>query len=239
VPSLTHLAIDDHGPFPERVEVIPERVDRHVDRSCDRAGSMFFSGTHVESIHPLLDERVDLVWVHHVAVAAQNVLRHVAEKVDRVLGRGERWCVRELEVCETIAVMPADIAVAITSILLSTPFRADNLGTEDRSVVRVEDELGSHAGRAGVVGRMVEGVRVDCSDGRPAARRRRSLSRPSRQRHRRPSRWQSRAMRRRATAVRRCGRRPDDPGDLATFANAMREVACDTASGFSTASPTA
>ena len=40
--------------------------------------------------------------------------------------------------------MPAAMAVAITSIRLSTPLPADDLGTEDRPVVRVEDQLRSH-----------------------------------------------------------------------------------------------
>ena len=93
-----------------------------------------------------------------VAVAAQHVLGHVAEQVDGILGRRERRRVRQFEVREAVGGDTAGHRGRDHVDPLVDAVAADDLGAEDRSVVRVEDQLRGHARRARVVGGVVERV---------------------------------------------------------------------------------
>ena len=97
----------------------------------------------------------------------EHVLRHVAEQVDGILGGRERRGVGELEVGEAVGGDAAGHRGRDHVDALVDAVAADDLRAEDRAVVGIEDQLRRHARRAGVVGGVVERVRVDRAE-RPA-----------------------------------------------------------------------
>ena len=177
--------------------------------------------------------------VDDVAVAAQHVLGHVPEQVDRVLGRGERRSIGELQVSQVIGGHASCHRGGDHVDALVDTVAADDLSAEDRPVVGVENELCRHAGGAGVVGGVVEGVGVDRAE-RPPGRSQTPLVPPTVAAT--TSKTLTMAVPREGTglvdrpAMWSATRRP---WRLATLAKAMSEVAWEIASGFSTASPTA
>ena len=51
---LAYFAVDDDGSAAQFVEVIPQRVDRHIDRSRNGAALVLFCGANVdEQTNPL------------------------------------------------------------------------------------------------------------------------------------------------------------------------------------------
>ncbi len=98
--SLAHLAIHDEATVAEVVEVVAKRVDGDIHRARDGPGGVLGLGAHVDEGPTVTDQAVELAGGHDVAVAAQDILGHVSEHVDRILGRRERRRIGKLQVRE-------------------------------------------------------------------------------------------------------------------------------------------
>src|ERR1019366_8450577 len=130
---------------------------------------MLLSGAHIDHWPTLLHELAEFLRTNNVAVPTQHVLSHVAEEVDGILGRGEGRGVGQFEISKLISGNAAGHRRGnhIDSLVNTVP--PNDLSPEDCAITRVEDELRSHASRSWVVGRVVEGVGVDCPEGAPSS----------------------------------------------------------------------
>src|SRR5487761_2001162 len=122
---------------------------------------MLALGAHVEKSPFVRDELGHLVCFDDVALSGQDVFCHIAEHVHRILGRRERWCVGEFEICQRVGGdASSDRGSDDVYPFVHTVF-PDRLRAKDSTVDGIEQQLQRQPRRARGGRRVVEGVRVD------------------------------------------------------------------------------
>ena len=146
VPALTDLAVhDDRHPHRDLARrPVPEPVERYVPRPgahafydrLDRAARVLGGRTDVDQRRTAADQTVQLMPLDAAGVAgAPGCPRRTRADVDRVLGRPVRQARRRASrSARSDAVSPPAMAVASTSMRLSTPSRPTAWAPRIRSV---------------------------------------------------------------------------------------------------------